>query len=104
MFKPVSRTAKTRKTVHKASQNQQKIEPEIFREVKAGKVYSVRTILRRGEFEVNWFFAGRTLLHWASNNGNVKMFKSQIGGLALSRRKWTEMGPEWLPGLENRPP
>ena len=32
------------------------------------------------------------------------MFKSQIGGLALNRRKWSEMGPEWSPGLENRPP
>ena len=32
------------------------------------------------------------------------MFKSQIGGLALNRRKWPEMGPEWSPGPENRPP
>ena len=32
------------------------------------------------------------------------MFKSQIGGLALNRRQWPEMGPEWSPGPENRPP
>ena len=32
------------------------------------------------------------------------MFKSQIGGLALNRRKWPEIGPEWSPGPENRPP
>ena len=32
------------------------------------------------------------------------MFKSQIGGLALNRRKCSEMGPESSPGLENRPP
>ena len=32
------------------------------------------------------------------------MFKSQIVGLALNRRKWPEMGPEWSPGPENRPP
>ena len=32
------------------------------------------------------------------------MFKSQIGGLALNRRKWPEVGPEWSPGPENRPP
>ena len=32
------------------------------------------------------------------------MFKSQIGGLALNRRKCSEMGPEWSPGPENRPP
>ena len=32
------------------------------------------------------------------------MFTSQIGGLALNRRKWPEMGPEWSPGPENRPP
>ena len=38
------------------------------------------------------------------NCGNVTMFKSQIGGLALNRRKWSEMGPEWSPGPENRPP
>ena len=38
------------------------------------------------------------------NSGNVTMFKSQIGGLALNRRKWAEMGPEWSPGPENRPP
>ena len=38
------------------------------------------------------------------NYGNVTMFKSQIGGLALNRRKWPEMGPESSPGLENRPP
>ena len=61
------------KKVSRRSISKQKIEPDIFREVKAGKVYSVRTILRRGEFEVNCFFAGRTLLHWASNNGNAKM-------------------------------
>ena len=33
-----------------------------------------------------------------------QMFKSQIGGLALNRQKWFEMGPGWSPGLENRPP
>ena len=38
------------------------------------------------------------------NCGNITMFKSQIGGLALNRRKWLEMGPEWSPGPENRPP
>ena len=38
------------------------------------------------------------------NCGNVTMFKSQIGGLALDRRKWSEMVPEWSPGHENRPP
>ena len=46
------------------------------------------------------------------NCGNVTMFKSQkpqlcksqIGGLALNRRKWPEMGPEWSPGGENRSP
>ena len=38
------------------------------------------------------------------NCGNVTMFKSQIGGLALNRRIWPEMGPEWSPGPENRPP
>ena len=32
------------------------------------------------------------------------MFKSQIVGLALNRRKWSEMGPESSPGLENPPP
>ena len=32
------------------------------------------------------------------------MFKSQMGGLALNRQKWSEMGPEWSPGPENRPP
>ena len=32
------------------------------------------------------------------------MFRSQIGGLALNRRKWSEMGPEWSPGPENRTP
>ena len=32
-----------------------------------------------------------------------QMLKSQIGGLALDRRKWSEMGPEWSPGLENPP-
>ena len=32
------------------------------------------------------------------------MFKSQIGGLALDGRKCSEMGPEWSPGPENRPP
>ena len=34
----------------------------------------------------------------------VAMLKSQIGGLARNRRKWSEMGPEWLPGPENRSP
>ena len=38
------------------------------------------------------------------NCGNITMFKSQIGGLALNRRKWLEMGPEWSPGPENRRP
>ena len=38
------------------------------------------------------------------NCGNVTMFKSQIGGLALNRRKWSEMGSEWSPGPENRSP
>ena len=38
------------------------------------------------------------------NCGNITMFKSQIGGLALNRRKCSEMGPEWSPGPENRPP
>ena len=33
-----------------------------------------------------------------------QMLKSQIGGLALNRRKLSEMGPEWSPGPENRPP
>ena len=44
------------------------------------------------------------------NCGNITLFKSQksqlyksqIGGLALNRRKWPEMGPEWSPGPENR--
>ena len=36
------------------------------------------------------------------NCGNVTMFKSQIGGLALNRRKWPEMDPDWSPGPENR--
>ena len=38
------------------------------------------------------------------NCGNVTMFKSQIGGLALNRRKWSGMGLEWSPGPENRSP
>ena len=38
------------------------------------------------------------------NCGNITMFKSQIVGLALNRRKWSEMGPEWSPGPENPPP
>ena len=38
------------------------------------------------------------------NFGKVTMCKSQIGGLALNRRKWPEMGPEWSPGPENRSP
>ena len=38
------------------------------------------------------------------NCGNVTVSKSQIGGLALTRRKWPEIGPEWSPGPENRPP
>ena len=37
------------------------------------------------------------------HNG-ITMFKSQMGGLALNRRKWPEMGPEWSPGPENRSP
>ena len=32
-----------------------------------------------------------------------QMVKSQIGGLALDRRKLSEMGPEWSPVLENPP-
>ena len=32
-----------------------------------------------------------------------QMLKSQIGGLALNRRKWPEMGPEWSPDPENQP-
>ena len=35
------------------------------------------------------------------NCGNITMFKSRISGLALNRRKWSEMGPEWSPGPEN---
>ncbi len=38
------------------------------------------------------------------NCGNITMFKSQIGGLALNRRKSPEMGPEWSPGPENQSP
>ena len=38
------------------------------------------------------------------NCGNVTLFKSQTGGLALNRRKRPEMCPEWSPGPENRPP
>ena len=38
------------------------------------------------------------------NCPNITMLKSQIGGLALNRRKWPEMGPEGSPGPENRPP
>ena len=38
------------------------------------------------------------------NCGNVTMFKSQIGGLALNPRNCFKMGPEWSPGPENRPP
>ena len=33
-----------------------------------------------------------------------QLFKSQLGGLSLIRRKWFEMGPEWSPGPENRSP
>ena len=36
------------------------------------------------------------------NCGNVTMFKSQMGGLALNPRKCHKMGPEWSPGPENR--
>ena len=61
------------KKASRRSISTQKIEPEIFRDVKAGNICSVRTILRRGQFDVNCYFAGRTLLHWASNNGNAKM-------------------------------
>ena len=32
------------------------------------------------------------------------MVKSQKVGLALNHQKWSEMGPEWWPGPENRPP
>ena len=35
------------------------------------------------------------------NCGDVTMFKSQIGGLALNHQKWSEMDPEWSPFLEN---
>ena len=38
------------------------------------------------------------------NCPNITMFKSQIGGLALNRRKLSEMVSEWSPGTENRPP
>ena len=38
------------------------------------------------------------------NCGTVTVLKSQVGGLALNRRKWSEMGPEWSPGPENPPP
>lgn len=48
-------------------------EPEIFRDVKGGNIYSVRAVLQRGEFDVNFFFAGRTVLHWAAQRGNAKM-------------------------------
>ena len=37
------------------------------------------------------------------NCGNVTMCKSHKGGLALDRRKLSEMGPELSPGLENPP-
>ena len=40
----------------------------------------------------------------APMHGQVTMFKSQIGGLALNRRKWPEMGPESSPGPENQSP
>ena len=53
--------------------SKKQIEPDIFRDVKAGKIYSVRATLRRGEFDVNCFFAGRTALHWAARTGNAKM-------------------------------
>ena len=33
-----------------------------------------------------------------------QLCKSQIGGLALNRRKWPEMGSKWSPGPENRSP
>ena len=36
------------------------------------------------------------------NCGNITMFKSQIGGLALNHQKWLEMGPEWSPRPENQ--
>ena len=32
------------------------------------------------------------------------MFKSQKVGPAPNHQKWSEMGPEWSPGHENRPP
>ena len=38
------------------------------------------------------------------DGSEVSMFKSQIGGLALNHRKWLEMGLEWSPGPDNRPP
>ena len=38
------------------------------------------------------------------NCGNVTMFKSQKVGPAPNHQKWPEMGPEWSPGPENRPP
>ena len=33
-----------------------------------------------------------------------QMLKSQIVRLALNSQKWSEMGPEWSPGPENRSP
>ena len=33
-----------------------------------------------------------------------QVLKSQIICLALNRQKWSEMGPEWSPGPENRAP
>ena len=38
------------------------------------------------------------------NCGNVTMYNSKLIGLPLNRQKWTEMGPEWWPGPENRAP
>ena len=32
-----------------------------------------------------------------------RMLKSHIDSLALNGLKWSEMGPEWSPGLENPP-
>ena len=32
-----------------------------------------------------------------------QMLKSQIVRLALNLQKWSEMGPEWSPGLKNPP-
>ena len=35
---------------------------------------------------------------------NITMFKSQKIGPERNHQTWPEMGPEWSPGPENRPP